>query len=347
MLSLVAAVLVAITAFTTSNIWSTTTTTTITSTSTSTFTAVPNVYYHVDDSCKNLPTIRHSGTYFLDSTIKAGDSTKGLEPPFKVGSYFAAKVKYHMSGDIPNFRLMKNFLKGKEGGLAFDMGANQGFYSYYLATLGMQVHSFEINENNFKALQHGAEFNPKEVADRVHLYPVGLGQKNARFSMKGANYDGFLKEGLHGPILGVTFDCFAYHMRSKLDISNVAFIKLDVEGFEIAVLKGAQNSLFKPGTFNVGAMIVEVGPDRWGRASIDLATGVEEMEKLSMHFKESYILIRGDNQCSAAITEGVLSNKAPKTIDGVNMFSVKIGEWGVLLEKMEKNHNDCNFFFKN
>ena len=46
-------------------------------------------------------------------------------------------------------------------------------------------------------------------------------------------------------LLGVTFDCFAHHMQDTLDISNVAFVKLDVEGFEIAVLKGAQNSLFK------------------------------------------------------------------------------------------------------
>ncbi len=306
-----------------------------------------NANYNVDDNCKNLPTIRRSGGYFLDSNIKPGMSADGVSPAFKVGSYFHQKIKYHMAGDAPNFHLIKDFLKGKEGGLAFDMGANQGFYTYYLATLGMQVHSFEINEMNFKALQHGAEFNPKEVSDRTHFYPFGLGQKNARFGLKGANYEGFLKESNDGPILGITFDCFSYHMHRTLDISKVAFIKLDVEGFEIAVLKGTHNSLFKPGTKNVGAMIMEVGPDRWGRASIDLATGVDEMKKLSTHFKASHIVIRGDRKCPTSLTEGVISDKKPVSFDGVTMFRVKLDEWEPLLSKMEKNHNDCNFFYTN
>ena len=222
---------------------------------------------------------------------------------------------------------MKDALKGKEGSLVFDMGANQGFYTYYLASLGIQVHSFDIYDKNFKALQHGAEFNSREVADRVHLYPVGLGQENARFSMKGNEYTGFLKEGNDGPILGVIFDCFAHHMREKLDISKVAFVKLYVEGFEIAFLKSAQNSLFKPGPFNVGTMIMGVGLDRWDRASVDLASGVEEMKKLSMHFQSSYILIRGDKKCPTALIEVVLSDKKPKAIDGVNMFAIKLDEW--------------------
>ena len=72
-------------------------------------------------------------------------------------------------------------------------------------------------------------------------------------------YEGFLKEGDGGPILGVTFDCFAHHMQDTLDISNVAFVKLDVEGFEIAVLKGAQNSLFKHGYSKVGGMAADGG----------------------------------------------------------------------------------------
>ena len=72
---------------------------------------------------------------------------------------------------------------------------------------------------NFKALQHGAEFNPKEVPDCTHFYPFGLDQKNARFGMR-VNYEDFLKDSNCGPILGITFDCFAYHMHRKFDISK-------------------------------------------------------------------------------------------------------------------------------
>jgi len=168
--------------------------------------------------------------------------------------------------------------------------------------------------------------------------------------MKGGNYEGFLQQGRGGPILGVQFDCFAHHMLGKFDFSNIAFVKLDVEGFEIAVLKGAQNSLFsKEGYSKIGGMIMEVGPDRWGRAQIDLATGVEEMKKLSTHFKVSHVLMRSEGYaktCPLSLGDD-LSDKNPRLFDGVKMFTIKIDEWGPLLAKMETNHFDCNFFYKN
>mmetsp|Transcript_16318 Transcript_16318/g.21363 ORF Transcript_16318/g.21363 Transcript_16318/m.21363 type:complete len:206 (+) Transcript_16318:90-707(+) len=128
---------------------------------------IVNHDYHVDEICKNLPSIRPSGSYFLDDKIKAGLSPQNLTPAFKVGSYFAQKVPYHMATDIANFHLIQDLVKErKEGSLVLDIGANQGFYTYYLAALGMQVHAFEINEQNFKALQHGAEFNPRVFRPR-------------------------------------------------------------------------------------------------------------------------------------------------------------------------------------
>ena len=315
-------------------------------------TSHPKIDYQVDNECLALPTIRPSGTYFLDPEIKEGPSPEIMSPAFKVGSYLGGKVTNHMRDDWTTFQLMKQALKGEEGGLTFDFGANQGFFTYFLAAIGMQVHSFEINEMNFRALQHGAEFNSKEVVNRVHLYPVGMGQRNARFSMKGSDYAGFIEEGQGGPIMGVTFDCFAHHMVGTMDITQTKFVKLDVEGFEIAVLRGMQNSLFEPGTKNVKAMVMEVGPDRWNRASIDLNTGIEDMKKLSSHFKNSFVLIRGDRQCPISLIEGVLSDKTPDALDQKNgrevmKFVVKLEEWAPLLTKMEKNHLDCNFWYEN
>ena len=310
------------------------------------------VDYNVDDACLALPTIRPSGTYFLDPEIKEGPSPEIMSPAFKVGSYLGAKVTNHMKDDWTTFQLIKSALIGEEGGLTFDFGANQGFFTYFLATIGMQVHSFEINEMNFRALQHGAEFNPKEVVERVHLYPVGMGKRNARFSMKGFDYSGFIHEGQGGPILGVTFDCFAHHMNGELDISETKLVKLDVEGFEMAVLRGMQNSLFAPGTKNVKAMVMEVGPDRWKRASIDLNGGIEDMRNLSRHFKKSFVLIRGDRQCPTSLTEGVLSDNTPDALEQKNSgevmkFAVKMDEWAPLLTRMEKNRLDCNFWYEN
>lgn len=319
------------------------------STTTTPATVGSSVDFHVDEACKNLPSIRESGSYFLDKKIGAGESFETIRPPFKVGSYFADKVKYHMKDDRANFELIQKVVESKRGGLTLDFGANQGFYTYYMAALGMEVHAFEISESNFKALQHGAEFNPKEIADKVHLYPIGVGEKNARFGMQGANYEGFLKEGKGGPILGVTFDCFAHHTRDRLDFSNVAFVKLDVEGFEIAVLRGAKNSLFHRGT-TIGGMVMEVGPSRWKRSSIDFATGVDEMQHLASLFQNSYILVRSAGgyakTCPLALVED-LSDKSPRQFETQNMHKVQMSEWSTLLEKMDSKDYDCNFFFTN
>ena len=305
-----------------------------------------DIDYHVDEACERLPTIRPSGSYFLDGKIQGGSSPEGITPAFKVGSYFADKVPRHIGGNHDNFQLIKEALRGQEGGLAIDFGANQGFYTYYLASLGMQVHSFEINEKNVKALQHGAEFNAKEVADRVHVYPLGIGATNARFGMQGTDYHGHLEQGKAGPILGATFDCFAHHTKGTLDLSRgVAFVKLDVEGFEIAALRGAKHSLFRPGVV-VRAMMAEVGPHRWGRAGVDLAAGVGEMAELATHFRRSSVLLRGDKHCPHLLADA-LGDKSPRILEKSKMYEVKSREWGDLMKKMEAGGSDCDFFYEN
>ena len=161
----------------------------------------------IDEKCKNLPLIRPSGVFFLDGKVQNVQSADGISPKFQLGSYLGDKVRYHMTDDVGHFSLFQEYFetsnKNKGGGLAFDMGANQGFFTYYLAALGMNVHSFEIANDNFVALMHGRHFNTKSIADRVNLYPMGLDNKVSRFSLNGANYEGFLKDTKDGPILGM------------------------------------------------------------------------------------------------------------------------------------------------
>lgn len=313
----------------------------------------------VNQKCANLPQIKPaSGVFFLDSNVKNVVAPEFVSPSFRIGSYFGKSVQKHMETDEVHFQLVKELLKNKKGGLSFDMGANQGFFTWFLASLGMNVHSFEISSKNFVALQHGIHFNEKQIADNVNLYPMGLDNKVSRFDVSGKDYGGFLKESggsdeknvneNEGPILGVTFDCFAYH--SKLDLSNVAFVKLDVEGFEIAVLEGSSNSLFTKKN-KVGGMLMEVGPARWNRAHVDFATGLREMKKLESHFKNISILIRTSGahaeSCPLELVHGVLSDTNPRKIDNVNMYKVKNDEWLQLLKNMEKHDYDCNFWYTN
>jgi FkbM family methyltransferase len=125
------------------------------------------------------------------------------------------------------------------GKIGLDAGANQGVYTYYMATLGFQVLSFEINSENVERLQYASLVNPKEVVDRVHAYPMGLSNNIDRTGSVGSGYGGYLSDvGATGPILSVTLDCFMHHIQSSID-----FLKVDVEGYEIAILQGAHSSL--------------------------------------------------------------------------------------------------------
>ena len=283
----------------------------------------------------------------------------------------------YQGGDVPHFQLIKELLqKNKQeenvsgGGVVLDIGANQGFYTWYIATLGYDVHAFEIFEKNVIALQHGAEHNPPDVAKRVHIYPVGLGEQTGRMSMDGGHYEGRIsKGGKNGPILTTSYDCFAYHNAPPLNnnnnnnqdnnsnnnnnghlISNVAFVKLDVEGFEVAVLQGAKKSLFGP-MGHVGGLLMEVGPFRWTRANVEYDTGVSEMKELSTHFKASYVIVRLSGghatTCPESLRE-ILSDQNPRIMQGVKVYKISSdNELEVILKKLYDIKGDCNFWYTN
>ena len=79
-----------------------------------------------------------------------------------------------MEGDRDNFQLIKEVLRDQEGGLAIDFGANQGFYTYYLASLGMQVHSFEINQKTSKPYSTAQSSTRRRSLSASTCTPWGL-----------------------------------------------------------------------------------------------------------------------------------------------------------------------------
>jgi hypothetical protein len=172
----------------------------------------------VDQACNDLAsTSIAKAERLLAKHMRVNDVSSApmekIQPTFHFGSQLnASKVVYHISGDFANYNLIEQ-LPSSNGGtrLAFDVGANQGFYTYYLATLGFEVHSFEINGKNFWSLQHGQLFNPKDVSDRVQLYQLGLSNKAERMATSGNNYNVFLTsvdlgEDAKSAILSVSFD---------------------------------------------------------------------------------------------------------------------------------------------
>lgn len=307
-----------------------------------------------DEECTKLPKIRPAGSIFFRDKAKYKQATSGeAVPSFFMASSFPEKIPYHINGDVVHFDLIREHLasRGNASGTAYDIGANQGFYTYFLATLGLEVHSFEIMQDNFEALQHGMLYNPKEVANRVHVYPMGQSSKVTHMSTRGGQYTGFLDKADEstGKILSISMDCLAYHTGLP---AYIPFIKIDVEGFEIDVLRGARQSFLQ---VKIGALLIEVGPSRWNRAGISLEEGIEEMNSLSQKFAGTYLLVRADNDPSCSMKRIQNSNvhfeneSSPPVRRGVKLMKIGVPgkTLGSLLTEMEKTKADCNFWFTN
>ena len=205
-------------------------------------------------------------------------------------------------------------------------------------------------QGNFDALQHGRVFNPKQVADRAHLYPVGLSSSIGRVAQSGGgSYDAHIKKSDDGSILAVTLDCWAQHVQpGPLPIQ---FVKLDVEGFEIAVLQGAKQSLLKT-KGQVRTWFMEVAPDRWHRAGISLDEGIAEMTRLQTDlFEKNYLLVRGDKECPYELATKNIKHKSPPPRElqrNVKMYGIETQkELKAILVAMNEQHSSCNFWFSN
>lgn len=146
----------------------------------------------------------------------------------------------------------------------FDVGANKGEFTRRIVETwgesGFTLYAFEPSARTFEILKK----NVRETAT-IHLVNTGLGEKKERVELF---YD---KEGsglasvyprdlsfrsidfsIHETIDLTTVDVFC----AEHQISSIDFLKLDVEGHELAVLKGAQR-MFKEG--GIGIVQFEFG----------------------------------------------------------------------------------------
>ena len=111
---------------------------------------------------------------------------------------------------------------------AIDVGANVGEWTRPLAEKFQQVICFEPNPN-FREC-----FNKNITESNVTLWPYGLSDKE-HTAQQDFNST-VLKEG-EGNIECRTLDSF--------NLTNVDYIKIDVDGFEVPVLQGAQETIRK------------------------------------------------------------------------------------------------------
>jgi FkbM family methyltransferase len=126
---------------------------------------------------------------------------------------------------------------------AIDVGANKGVYTYALLQAGVrEVHAFEPNPKLFGVLERWARgkarLYPAALSDTTGEAVLMVPHSEAGYSNQGASLSA---DKLDGQDFG------GVSVRTlRLDeagIADVGFIKIDVEGFEMQVLKGAAETL--------------------------------------------------------------------------------------------------------
>jgi len=129
------------------------------------------------------------------------------------------------------------------GSVAIDAGANKGVWSEVLRRRCAVVHAFEPNPKIFRILARGA-------GPGVRTYKVALSDQAGTAELRvprnrGGNYS---NQGASLSTVKVGDGDYGSVMieARRLDdyrFDNVGFIKVDVEGFELAVLAGAAETL--------------------------------------------------------------------------------------------------------
>jgi FkbM family methyltransferase len=153
---------------------------------------------------------------------------------------------------LPDFEEMAFALHALHpGDLFVDIGANQGGWSLMVAGRGAQVLAFEPVPVTRARLLANVAANSASVRGRIRVSELALGETagQARFTadLDAANRRIGEDEAARGDVIVAEVGCADDALRDE----EPAVIKIDVEGGELGVLRGAGAVLGKPSLFAV------------------------------------------------------------------------------------------------
>ncbi|HZD12783.1 MAG TPA: FkbM family methyltransferase, partial [Candidatus Binatus sp.] len=185
--------------------------------------------------------------------------------------YFTGTITGLFEDERPIVRLLNRLID--EGDVFFDLGANLGFYSFYVGPLcgrSGSVHAFEPNPRLIPLLYRSIELN--RAQSNIHLNAVAVGGQSG---MHLPLYDpddivcsslfahGWLNRDSTVLVPVITIDDY---IRER-EIKRIDVMKIDIEGAELEAFQGMEE------TFRVcppGVIICEVLPfeNTYGRDHI-------------------------------------------------------------------------------
>jgi FkbM family methyltransferase len=151
------------------------------------------------------------------------------------------------SGKFYEQTLLDN-LKFDDYDIIFDCGANIGNHSIYWALKrnAKEIHSFEPVNTTYNILKKNIELNKLE--NIIHINNVGLSAKTQNSSILNGtkNIDNIGGTNLipdeNGDLKLLSMDDY---IKNNFSGDKISLIKIDIEGYEYEMLKGAKQTLLK------------------------------------------------------------------------------------------------------
>ena len=144
--------------------------------------------------------------------------------------------------------------------VVFDVGANVGNYSLYIKKINpnTDIYAFEPHPKTFQKLEKTASQNNSlanfeafnvgcgEVEGNLTIYDYAQNDGSSHASLyKGVMEDIYQKETIATEVKIIPLDPFIEKLITENKISQIDLLKIDTEGHELAVLKGAKSTLQK------------------------------------------------------------------------------------------------------
>ncbi len=148
-------------------------------------------------------------------------------------------------------RFLSRRLPAIANGVLFDVGANHGSYTRFLRRLSPEsrIHAFEPHPKTFASLQQRAagplvtlvNMAVSDCGGTMQLYDFANADGSTQASLAQASVGMFDPDIVSHAVEVTTID--AYMAKAGIDV--IDFLKIDTEGFDINVLRGAKGALDK------------------------------------------------------------------------------------------------------